>query len=63
MVHTLYLGVVSASHRSHIGAVPTSSGSGLEGFKAYSVFKEIENRLHEVQRHAVTNKSPPCPLI
>ncbi|KAE8291220.1 Non-specific lipid-transfer protein [Larimichthys crocea] len=32
---------------SHIGAVPTSSGSSLEGFKAYSVFKEIENHLHE----------------
>ncbi|TMS09524.1 Non-specific lipid-transfer protein [Larimichthys crocea] len=32
---------------SHVGAVPTSSGSSLEGFKAYSVFKEIENHLHE----------------
>uniref|UniRef100_A0A8P4KG57 Sterol carrier protein 2 n=1 Tax=Dicentrarchus labrax TaxID=13489 RepID=A0A8P4KG57_DICLA len=32
---------------SHVAAVPTSSGSGLEGFKAYPVFKEIENRLHE----------------
>ncbi|XP_070775071.1 sterol carrier protein 2 isoform X3 [Enoplosus armatus] len=36
-----------ASHRPHVGAVSTSSGSGLEGFKAYPVFKEIENHLHE----------------
>ncbi|GAA6222502.1 non-specific lipid-transfer protein [Lates japonicus] len=33
--------------RLHIGAVPTSSGSSLEGFKAYPVFKEIEKHLQE----------------
>lgn len=33
--------------RSHVAAIPTSSGSGLEGFKAYPVFKEIESHLHE----------------
>ncbi|XP_019967927.1 sterol carrier protein 2 [Paralichthys olivaceus] len=32
---------------THIGAIPTSSGSGLEGFKAYPIFKEIEKHLHE----------------
>lgn len=37
----------SPSHSSHIRAVPTSSASGLERFKAYSVFKEIEKRLQE----------------
>ncbi|XP_029381085.1 sterol carrier protein 2 isoform X1 [Echeneis naucrates] len=33
--------------RSRVAAVFTSSGSGLEGFKAYPVFKEIEKRLKE----------------
>ncbi|KAM6989626.1 sterol carrier protein 2 [Tautogolabrus adspersus] len=33
--------------RSHVAAVPTSSGSGLEGFKAYPVFKEMEKHLQE----------------
>ncbi|XP_045906920.1 sterol carrier protein 2 [Micropterus dolomieu] len=37
----------ASSLRSHVGAIPTSSCSGLEGFKAYPVFKEIENHLHE----------------
>lgn len=32
---------------SRVGAVPTSSGGGLEGFKAHPVFKEIEKQLHE----------------
>lgn len=31
-----------------MGAVLTSSGSGLEGFKAYPVFKEIEKHLQQV---------------
>ncbi|XP_022610680.1 non-specific lipid-transfer protein [Seriola dumerili] len=33
--------------RSHVAAVLTSSGSGLEGFKASPVFKEIEKHLKE----------------
>nr|XP_014269052.2 non-specific lipid-transfer protein [Maylandia zebra] len=33
--------------RSRVGAVLTSSGSGLEGFKAYPVFKEIEKHLQQ----------------
>ncbi|XP_003975814.2 sterol carrier protein 2 [Takifugu rubripes] len=32
---------------SQIGAVLTSSGNNLEAFKAYGVFKEIENHLRE----------------
>lgn len=38
----------SCSNSSQIGAVLTSSGKNLEAFKAYSVFKEIENHLREV---------------
>lgn len=38
----------SSSSSSQIGAVLTSSGSNLEAFKAYSVFKEIENHLRQV---------------
>ncbi|KTG38811.1 hypothetical protein cypCar_00009235, partial [Cyprinus carpio] len=36
---------VSSSPR--IQAVLTSSSSGLEGFKAHSVFQEISKKLHE----------------
>ncbi|XP_054478780.1 sterol carrier protein 2 [Anoplopoma fimbria] len=32
---------------SQVGAVPSSSASGLEGFKAYPVFKEMEKHLQE----------------
>ncbi|KAG7227263.1 hypothetical protein INR49_013884 [Caranx melampygus] len=39
--------------RSRVAAVLTSSSSGLEGFKAYPVFKEIEKHLKEVKQHAV----------
>lgn len=45
------------SHRTHVAALPTSSGSGLEGFKAYPVFKEIEKHLQEVHQHAITNRN------
>ena len=53
----------SASHRSHVGAVLTSSGGSLEGFKAYPVFKEIEKHLQEVHQHVVINKSSSHTLI
>ncbi|KAM4605607.1 sterol carrier protein 2 [Polymixia lowei] len=33
--------------RSYLAAVPTSAVSGLEGFKSYAVFKEIEKKLQE----------------
>lgn len=39
---------------SQIGAVLTSSGNNLEAFKAYGVFKEIENHLREVMSPAFT---------
>ncbi len=42
------LAVFIASHSSRLGAVPTSSDGGLEEFKAYPVFKEIETLLQEV---------------
>lgn len=47
VVVTLYKLGFPQEARSHIGAVPTSSASGLEGFKAYTVFKEIEKQLQE----------------
>lgn len=48
--------VFPASHRSHVVALPTSSASGLEGFKAFGVFKEIEKLLEEVKQHQVPKK-------
>lgn len=47
VVVTLYRLGFPQKASSHIRAVPTSSASGLERFKAYSVFKEIEKRLQE----------------
>ncbi|KAM8839306.1 sterol carrier protein 2 [Synchiropus picturatus] len=47
VVVTLYKMGFTTDARPHISAVSTSAGSGLEGFKAYSVFKEIEKRLEE----------------
>ncbi|XP_071773798.2 sterol carrier protein 2 isoform X1 [Centroberyx gerrardi] len=47
VVVTLYRMGFPQEARSHIIAVPTSSASGLEGFKAYSVFQEIEKKLLE----------------
>ncbi|XP_074506694.1 sterol carrier protein 2 [Sebastes fasciatus] len=47
VVVTLYKLGFPQEARSHVGAVPTSSASGLEGFKAYPVFKEIEKQLQE----------------
>lgn len=35
---------------SRLHAVATSSDGGLEGFKAYPVFKEIESLLREVKQ-------------
>ncbi|XP_076601768.1 sterol carrier protein 2 [Chaetodon auriga] len=46
VVVTLYRMGFPQEASSRVGAVLTSSGSGLEGFKAYPVFKEIENQLH-----------------
>ncbi|XP_061593338.1 sterol carrier protein 2b isoform X1 [Cololabis saira] len=34
-------------HKSRIEAMATSAGSGLEGFKAHSVFQEIQKKLQE----------------
>uniref|UniRef100_H3CNC1 Sterol carrier protein 2 n=1 Tax=Tetraodon nigroviridis TaxID=99883 RepID=H3CNC1_TETNG len=48
VVVTLYrMGFPQRPSSSQIGAVLTSSGSNLEAFKAYSVFKEIENHLRQ----------------
>uniref|UniRef100_A0A671V108 Sterol carrier protein 2 n=1 Tax=Sparus aurata TaxID=8175 RepID=A0A671V108_SPAAU len=47
VVVTLYRMGFPQEASSHIGAVLTSSGSSLEGFKAYPVFKEIENHLQK----------------
>uniref|UniRef100_A0A3Q3W1P5 Sterol carrier protein 2 n=1 Tax=Mola mola TaxID=94237 RepID=A0A3Q3W1P5_MOLML len=47
VVVTLYRMGFPQEGSSHVSAVPTSSGEGLEGFKAYAVFKEIENQLCE----------------
>lgn len=47
----IYVTVFPASHRSLVGAVPTSSVSSLEGFKAYPVFQEINRKLQEVKQH------------
>ncbi|KAF7660744.1 hypothetical protein LDENG_00276690 [Lucifuga dentata] len=47
VVVTLYRVGFPQEARSSVVAVPTSSASGLEGFKAYSVFKEIEKQLDE----------------
>lgn len=37
---------------SRLRAVATSSDGGLEGFKAYPVFKEIESLLREVKQQS-----------
>lgn len=50
VTHCLFFS--SAPSSSHIHAVPTSSDGGLEGFKAYPVFKEIENHLREVKQQS-----------
>lgn len=47
VVVTLYKMGFPQEASSRIGAVLTSSGSGLEGFKAYPVFKEIEKHLQQ----------------
>ncbi|TNN81519.1 Non-specific lipid-transfer protein [Liparis tanakae] len=47
VVVTLYKLGFPQEASSHIGAVPTSSASGLEGFKAYPVFKEMEIHLEK----------------
>uniref|UniRef100_A0A8C2Z8L4 Sterol carrier protein 2 n=1 Tax=Cyclopterus lumpus TaxID=8103 RepID=A0A8C2Z8L4_CYCLU len=47
VVVTLYKLGFPQESSSHIGAVPTSSASGLEGFKAYPVFKEMEKHLEK----------------
>uniref|UniRef100_A0A3Q3C3S3 Sterol carrier protein 2 n=1 Tax=Haplochromis burtoni TaxID=8153 RepID=A0A3Q3C3S3_HAPBU len=47
VVVTLYKMGFPEEARSRVGAVLTSSGSGLEGFKAYPVFKEIEKHLQQ----------------
>ncbi|CAF96357.1 unnamed protein product [Tetraodon nigroviridis] len=47
VVVTLYRMGFPQRPSSQIGAVLTSSGSNLEAFKAYSVFKEIENHLRQ----------------
>ncbi|KAM8849724.1 sterol carrier protein 2 isoform 1-T1 [Spinachia spinachia] len=48
VVVALYrLGFPQQSSSRHVGAVPTSSAGGLEGFKAYPVFNEVEKRLQE----------------
>uniref|UniRef100_A0A7N8WXU6 Sterol carrier protein 2 n=1 Tax=Mastacembelus armatus TaxID=205130 RepID=A0A7N8WXU6_9TELE len=45
VVVTLYKMGFPQNARSHLSAVPTGSDSGLEGFKAYPVFKEIKKQL------------------
>ncbi|KAA8587379.1 hypothetical protein FQN60_016241 [Etheostoma spectabile] len=47
VVVTLYRLGFPQEASSKIGTVPTSSFDGLDGFKAYPVFKEIEKRLQE----------------
>ncbi|KAM9322303.1 sterol carrier protein 2 [Pholidichthys leucotaenia] len=47
VVVTLYKMGFPQQASSRVGAVLTSSGSGLEGFKAYPVFKEIEKHLQQ----------------
>lgn len=47
VVVTLYRMGFPLEDSSQVAAVPTSSDSGLEGFKAYSVFQEIEKKLAE----------------
>lgn len=42
--------ISSATDSSRLRAVATGSDGGLEGFKAYSVFKEIEGRLLKVKK-------------
>lgn len=40
------------SDSSRLRAVATSSDGGLEGFKAYPVFKEMESLLREVKQQS-----------
>ncbi|KAM9789760.1 sterol carrier protein 2 [Neosynchiropus ocellatus] len=47
VVVTLYKMGFTSDARPHISAISTGASSGLEGFKAHSVFKEIEKRLEE----------------
>ncbi|XP_041659880.1 sterol carrier protein 2 [Cheilinus undulatus] len=47
VVVTLYKMGFPQEAKSYVAAVPTSSGSTLEGFKAYPVFKEIEKHLQQ----------------
>ncbi|XP_061551095.1 sterol carrier protein 2 isoform X2 [Phycodurus eques] len=46
-VVTLYKMGFEQEARLPVGAVATSAGNSLEGFKAYAVFKEIEKHLQE----------------
>lgn len=55
VVVTLYKLGFPQEASSHVSAVPTSSASGLEGFKAYPVFKEIEKHLQEEGEKLVKN--------
>uniref|UniRef100_A0A667YED6 Sterol carrier protein 2 n=1 Tax=Myripristis murdjan TaxID=586833 RepID=A0A667YED6_9TELE len=47
VVVTLYRMGFPEEARSLVGAIPTSSVSSLEGFKAYPVFQEINRKLQE----------------
>ncbi|KAI4890307.1 hypothetical protein NFI96_017726, partial [Prochilodus magdalenae] len=47
VVVTLYKMGFPQEVSSRIAAVPTGAAAGLEGFKSYTVFKEIEKRLDE----------------
>ncbi|XP_077415724.1 sterol carrier protein 2 [Vanacampus margaritifer] len=47
VVVTLYRMGFTQEPRLHVSAVATSAGNNLEGFKAYTVFKEIEKHLQE----------------
>ncbi|KAM3865819.1 sterol carrier protein 2 [Diretmus argenteus] len=47
VVVTLYRMGFPQEARPHIAAVPTSSASGLEGFKVYTIFQEMEKKLQE----------------
>uniref|UniRef100_A0A667YQT7 Sterol carrier protein 2 n=1 Tax=Myripristis murdjan TaxID=586833 RepID=A0A667YQT7_9TELE len=56
VVVTLYRMGFPEEARSLVGAIPTSSVSSLEGFKAYPVFQEINRKLQE--DHLMTLTSP-----
>ncbi|MEQ2280039.1 sterol carrier protein 2 [Ameca splendens] len=66
VVVTIYKMGFPQESRLIIGSAASSSGSsGLEGFKAYPVFKEIENRLLQSVRPIYRGFSPPrsCPRV